>query len=70
MIAAFTTEYEDAQVPNKSCISRLVKKFCETESVMNTPKNRIRTVLTPEKVEEIGATFSDNPHSSIRKVAR
>ncbi len=69
-IAVFTTEYEDAQVPNKSSISRLVKKCCEMRSVMNAPKNRMRTMLAPEKVEEIGATFSDTPHSSIRKVVR
>ncbi len=69
-IAAFTTKYEDAQVSNKSSISRLVKKFCETGSVMNAPKNRTCTVLTPVKVKEIGAAFSDTPHSSIRKVAR
>ncbi len=69
-ITAFTAEYEDAQVPNKSSISWLVKKFRETGSVMNAPKNQTRTVFTPEKVEEIGATFSDTPHSSICKVAR
>ncbi len=69
-IVAFTTKYEDAQVSNKSFISRLVKKFCETGSVMNAPKNRTLTVLTPEKVEDIGAAFSDTPHSSIRKVVR
>ncbi len=69
-ITVFTTEYEDAQVPNKSSISRLVKKFCDTGSVMNIPKNQMRTVLTPEKVEEIRAAFSDTPHSLISKVAR
>ncbi len=69
-IAAFTDKYKDAQIPNKSSISQLVKKFHETGSVMNAPKNRMRTALTPEKVEEIGTTFSDTPHSSIRKVAR
>ncbi len=69
-IAVFTTEYEDAQVRNKSSISQLVKKFRETRSVMNVPKNQMCTVLTPEKVEEIGAAFSDAPHSLIRKVAR
>ncbi len=37
---------------------------------MNAPKNQTRTMLTPEKVEKIGAAFSDTPHSSIRKVAR
>ncbi len=70
IIATFTTTYEDVQVPNKLSISWLVKKFRETGSVMNAPKNRTRTVLTPEKEEEIGAAFSDTPHSSIRKVAR
>ncbi len=70
MIAAFTAEYEDAQVPNKSSISQLVKTFCETGSMMNAPKNQTCTVLTPEKVEEIRAAFSNTPHSSIRKVAR
>ncbi len=70
MIDAFTTEYEDAQVPNKSPISWLVKKFREMGSVMNAPKNRMCTVLTPEKVEENGAAFSDTPHSSIRKMVR
>ncbi len=69
-IAAFTAEYEDAQVPNKSSISQFVKKFCEMGRVMNAPKNQTRTVLTPEKVEEIGASFSDTLHSSIRKVAK
>ncbi len=68
-ITVFTTEYEDAQVLNKSYNSRLVKKFRETGSVMNAPKNQRRTVLTPEKVEEIGAAFSNTPHSSICKVA-
>ncbi len=38
-IAAFTSKNEDEQVPNKSSISQLVKKFCETGSVMNAPKN-------------------------------
>ncbi len=69
-IAAFTAKYEDAQVLNKSSISQLVKKFRVMGSVMNAPNNRTRTVLTPEKVKEIGAAFSDTPHSSICKVAR
>ncbi len=49
-IAVFTAEYEDAQVQNKSFISQLVKKFCEMWSVMNAPRNQMRTMLTPEKV--------------------
>ncbi len=69
-IAAFTAEYENTQVPNKSSISHLVKKFRETGSVMNALKIRTRTVLTPEKVKEMGAAFSNTLHSSIRKVAR
>ncbi len=70
MNTTFTAEYKDTQVPNKSSVSRLVKKFRETWSVMNATKNRMHTMLTSEKVEEIGATFSDTPHSSICKVAR
>ncbi len=67
-IIAFTAAYEDAQVPNKSSISRLVKTFREMGSVMNALKNRMCTVLIPEKVEEIGAAFSDTQH--ICKVAK
>ncbi len=37
---------------------------------MSAPKNQTRTVLTPEKVEEIGAASSKTPHSLICKVAR
>ncbi len=70
LITMFTAGYEDAQVPNKSSISRLVKKIREMGSVMNALKNQTHTVLTPEKVEEIGAAFSDTSHSSIHNVAR
>ncbi|XKL65621.1 hypothetical protein PGB90_009041 [Kerria lacca] len=67
---AFIAKFPDTPAPNKSTISRLLSRFCETGSVADREKKRMRTVLTTEKVEEIGTALQISPHSSLRRVAQ
>ncbi len=68
-IAAFTTEYKDAQFPNKSSISRLVKKFCDGECDECTKEPNAHCVDT-RKSRGNWCHLLRHPHSSIHKVAR
>ncbi|PSN38302.1 hypothetical protein C0J52_19165 [Blattella germanica] len=57
-------------VPNKSTIHRLVGKVRETGIFADKKRNRKRTVLTEEKLDDIGACFEQSPHKSLSKLAQ
>ena len=68
------TEYIQAfpgEVPStRFTILEIVKKFETTGSVANKKRNRERTVLTEETLEEIGASLDRTPTKSIPKLAQ
>ena len=57
--------------PDKSTFSRLVNKFNKTGSIKRKEvKNKKKTVLTPEKVQDILGEIQANPIRSTRKLAQ
>jgi transposase len=65
----FHQKFPDINVPSKSMIERLVKKFHNTGSVLDKKKNRKRSVLTAEKLDEIGASLESSPRKSLTQLA-
>ncbi|PSN30180.1 hypothetical protein C0J52_27590 [Blattella germanica] len=51
-------------------IHRLVCKVRETGAFADKKRNRKRTVLTEEKLDDIGACFKQSPHKSLSKLAQ
>lgn len=47
-----------------------LKSFCETGSVLDKPREKQRSVLTPEVVEDIAASVTRSPHKSLRRLSR
>jgi hypothetical protein len=50
-------------------IERLVKKFHSTGTVLDKKKNRKRSVLTAEKLNEIVASLESSPRKSLTQLA-
>ena len=60
-----------SEVPHsRFTIHVIVKKFETTGSVANKKRNRKRTVLTEETLDEIGTSLERTPTKSIPKLAR
>ena len=55
--------------PSRFTIHEIVKKFETTGSVANKKRNRKRTVLTEEMLDEICASLERTPTKSIPKLA-
>ena len=55
--------------PSRFTIHEILKKFETTGSVANKKRNRKRTVLTKETLDEIGANLERTPTKSIPKLA-
>ncbi|PSN57972.1 hypothetical protein C0J52_00272, partial [Blattella germanica] len=51
-------------------IHRLVCKVRKTGAFTDKKRNRKRTVLTEEKLGDIGACFEQSPHKSLSKLAQ
>ena len=66
----FIRKFPGVSVPNKSTIHRLVCKVRETGAFTDKKRNRKRTVLTEEKLDDIGACFEQSPHKSLSKLAQ
>ncbi|PSN36057.1 hypothetical protein C0J52_23075 [Blattella germanica] len=65
----FIRKFPGVSVPNKSTINRLECKVRETGAFTDKKQNRKRTVLTEEKLDDIGACFEQSPHKSLSKLA-
>lgn len=63
----FTLAFPGRAPPNKSAISRLYAKFNDTGSVLNVKHDRVSTVLTCKKMEEVATLFAEAPRTSLRK---
>ncbi|PSN49914.1 hypothetical protein C0J52_07061 [Blattella germanica] len=66
----FIRKFRGVSVPNKSTIHRLVCKVRKTGAFADKTRNRKRTVLTEEKLDDIGACFEQSPHKSLSKLAQ
>jgi hypothetical protein len=51
----FIRKYPDSPVPTKSCVSKVIKKWRTTGSVLDKTRHRKKTMLTDEKLEDIHA---------------
>lgn len=65
----FQRKYPESDVPSKSMIERLVKKFHSTGSVLDLKKRRRRSILTEEKLDEIGSFLESNPGKPLAQLA-
>jgi transposase len=65
----FQRKYPDSDVPSKSMIERLVKKFHSTGSVLDLKKRRRRSILTEEKLNEIWSSLERNPGRPLTHLA-
>ncbi|CAF1432786.1 unnamed protein product [Rotaria sordida] len=65
--AAFRNEFPGEKVPTRQTMSRLAKKFDETGSIEDEPRNgRPITVRTEENRQRVSQTFLLNPRTSQR----
>ena len=55
------------QVPVKSAIAKMIKKFRKTGSLLDKNRNRQKSVLTPVILQDI-QTATRSPHKSLRKL--
>jgi hypothetical protein len=68
---AFVLQFPHSLIPDNSTITRLVRKFRETGSVVDIKvKHREATVLTDEKITEIYSDVMENPQISTRRLAQ
>ncbi|PSN56025.1 hypothetical protein C0J52_21361 [Blattella germanica] len=66
----FIRKFSGVSLSNKNTIHRLVCKVRETSAFTDKKRNRKRTVLTEEKLDDIGACFEQSPHKSLSKLAQ
>ncbi|PSN50113.1 hypothetical protein C0J52_04698 [Blattella germanica] len=64
----FIRKFPGVSVPNISTIHRLVCKVRETFA--DKKRNHKRTLLTEEKLDDIGACFEQSSHKSLSKLAQ
>jgi hypothetical protein len=64
----FIRKYPHSPVPTKSCVSKLIKKWRTTGSVLNKTRHRKKTVLTDENLEDIRARLEISPRKSLRRL--
>jgi hypothetical protein len=57
------------QVPVKSAIAKMIKKFHTTVSLFYKNRNRQKSVLTPGILQDIETAITRFPHKSLRKLS-
>jgi hypothetical protein len=57
------------QAPVKSAIAKIIKKFCETGSLLDKDRNRQKSVLTPGILQDIQMAITRSPHKSLWKLS-
>ena len=65
----FSNKYGTVNPPSNDTIWNVVRKFKETGSVKNREKNRTKSVLNEDCIQEIRDKIIDDPHTSIRKLS-
>ncbi|KAJ4447010.1 hypothetical protein ANN_08998 [Periplaneta americana] len=66
----FRMKFPNSPVPSAKTIRRLANKCKETGSVNNRKINRKRSVLTEEKLDEIGERLEQTPQKSLKRLAQ
>ncbi len=63
----FSNEYPNFPLSPKSTILRQSQKFLTTDSVLDKPKEHVRTVRTTANAQHIRNSVANNPHLSTRR---
>jgi hypothetical protein len=58
------------QAPVKSAFVKMIKKFCETGSLLDKNCNRQKSVLTPGILQDIQTAIARSPHKSLWKIVQ
>lgn len=66
----FTEKFYGFSAPSKSTIHDLVKKLRTTGSLIDQKRERKRSVLTEDKLDEIGENLERSPKKSLRKLSQ
>jgi hypothetical protein len=66
----FRCQFPGQPVPSRQSIHYLVNKLTATGSLVDKKPDRQRTVLTDEKLAEIGARVETSPRKSLRRLAQ
>ena len=66
----FRIKFPNIPVPSAETIRRLAKRFKETGSMNNRKSNRKRSVLTEEKLDQIGERLEHTPKKSLKRLAQ
>jgi hypothetical protein len=61
----FTRKYPDLPVSTKSVVSKPIKKWWTTGSVLYKTRHRKKTVLADKKLEDIRARLEISPRKSL-----
>jgi hypothetical protein len=62
-------KFPEAPVPSQPYVNELIRKWHITGSVLDTKKERKRSVLTEEKLTDIQARLQLSPRKSLRMLA-
>lgn len=69
-VRKFRLRFPDSTRPSKPYVHNLFKKWRETGSVLNKKKNRVKTVLTEDTLEDMQARLQVSPRKSSRRLAQ
>ncbi len=67
---AFSYEYSNSSLRPKSTISRLAQKLITPDSVLDKPKERVRTVRTSTNAQRVWDSVPNNPRLLTRQGSR
>lgn len=68
-IDQFRVTYPDVSVPNKSTLTRLIRRFRETGSVADKKRSGRPVVLTDAKLSEVRNAMQQSPSKSLRRLS-
>ena len=57
------------QVPVKSAIAKMIKKFCKTGSLLDKHRNQQKSLLTPLILQDIQMAITRSSHKSLQKLS-
>jgi hypothetical protein len=66
----FSKKFLETTVPNRHTVRALIKKFHETGSVCDIKRSGRPSVLTEDKLLNIGDSMMQSPSKSVRKLAQ
>ena len=62
VVRGFQDNYPGVRVPSREAVRLLVNKFRDAGSILDKKRNVKRSVLTEQKLEDIGERLENSPH--------